>query len=43
MPQIARVTFTSEYRVRDVIHNFNVDTFESLYPRYQSVRPPKFT
>ena len=35
VPQIARVTFTSEDRVRNVIHNFNVDGFESLYPRYQ--------
>ena len=33
VPQIARVTFTSEDRVRDVIHNFNADGFESLYPR----------
>ena len=43
VPQIARVTFTSEDRVRDVIHNFNADGFESLYPRYQGGRPPKFT
>ena len=42
-PQIARVTFTSEDRVRDVIHNFNADGFESLYPRYKGGRPPKFT
>ena len=35
VPQIAKVTFTSEDRVRDVIHNFNADGFESLYPRYK--------
>jgi hypothetical protein len=33
VPQIARVTFTSEDRVRDVIHNFNADGFDALYPR----------
>ena len=43
VPQIARVTFTSEDRVRDVLHNFNADGFESLYPRYKGGRPPKFT
>jgi len=43
VPQIAKVTFTSEDRVRDVIHNFNTDGFESLYPRYKGGRPPKFT
>ena len=32
--KIAEVTFTSEDRVRDVIHNFNVDGFGSLYPKY---------
>jgi hypothetical protein len=41
--QIARVTFTSEDRVRDVIHNFNADGFEALYPRYRGGRPPRFT
>jgi hypothetical protein len=40
---IAKVAFTSEDRVRDVIHNFNADGFSSLYPRYQGGRPPKFT
>ena len=29
--------------VRDVIHNFNADGFDSLYPRYRGGRPPKFT
>jgi transposase len=41
--QIARVTFTSEDRVRDVIHNFNRDGFDSLRPRYAGGRPPVFT
>ena len=40
---IARVAFTSEDRVRDVIRNFNTDGFSSLYPRYRGGRPPKFT
>ena len=40
---IAEVTFTSPDRVRDVIHNFNADGFDSLYPRYAGGRPPKFT
>ena len=41
--QIARVTFTSPDRVRDVLHNFNLDGFDSLYPRYAGGRPPSFT
>ena len=41
--QIARVTFTSEDRVRDVLHNFNADGFDSLSPRYRGGRPPRFT
>ena len=40
---IAKVAFTSEDRVRDVIGNFNADGFNSLYPRYRGGRPPKFT
>src|SRR6201994_2906082 len=40
---IAKVTFTSEDRVREVIHNFNSDGFDSLYPRYSGGRPPTFT
>src|SRR5579859_964849 len=32
---IAKVAFTSEDRVRDVIRNFNADGFGSLYPRYR--------
>jgi hypothetical protein len=30
---IARVTFTSPARAREVINNFNDDGFESLYPK----------
>jgi transposase len=41
--QIARQGFTSEDRVRDVLHNFNADGFDSLYPRYKGGRPPMFT
>jgi transposase len=40
---IAKVAFTSEDRVRDVIHNFNADGFSSLYPKYRGGRAPKFT
>jgi transposase len=39
---IARVAFTSEDRVRDVIRNFNADGFSSLYPKYRGGHPPKF-
>lgn len=41
--QIAKVAFTSEDRVRDVIHNFNADGFDSLYPKYKGGRKPTFT
>ena len=41
--KIAQVTFTSPDRVRDVIHNFNTDGFDSLYPKYKGGRPPVFT
>ena len=40
---IAKVAFTSEDRVRDVIRNFNADGFESLYPKYKGGHPPKFS
>jgi transposase len=40
---IAKVAFTSEDHVRDVIHNFNADGFDSLYPRYRGGHGPKFT
>jgi len=39
---IAQVTFTSPDRVRDVLHNFNADGFDSLQPKYAGGRPPKF-
>ena len=41
--KIAEVTFTSPDRVRDVIHNFNTDGFDSLYPKYKGGRPRTFT
>jgi transposase len=41
--QIARMAFTTPDRARDVIHNFNTDGFESLYPRYRGGRPPKYS
>lgn len=41
--QIAKVTFTSPDRVRDVIHVFNTDGFDSLTPKYAGGRPRKFT
>ena len=37
---IAKVAFTSEDRVRDVIRNCKADGFDS---RYRDGRPPKFT
>jgi transposase len=40
---IAKVTFTSSDRVREVINNFNEDGFDSLYPKYAGGRPPTFT
>src|SRR5581483_4586548 len=43
VPQIAMVPFTSADRVREVLHNFNQDGFDSLYPRYARGRPPTFT
>ncbi|ANZ13471.1 helix-turn-helix domain-containing protein [Streptomyces noursei] len=41
--KIAEVTFTSADRVRDVMHNFNADGFDSLYPKYSGGRPRTFT
>ena len=35
--------FTDPDTVREVIHNFNRDGFEALYPRYRGGRPPTFT
>jgi transposase len=43
VPAIAKIAFTSEDRVREVIHNFNKDGFDSLAPKYSGGRPPKFT
>jgi transposase len=40
---IAKASFTSPDRVREVINNFNADGFESLYPRYAGGRPPTFS
>lgn len=41
--KIAEVTFTSADRVRDVLHNFNTDGFDSLHPKYRGGRPRTFT
>jgi transposase len=41
--KIAEATFTSADRVRDVIHNFNTDGLDSLYPKYKGGRPRTFT
>jgi transposase len=43
VPAIAEIAFTSEDRVREVIHNFNADGFDSLAPKYAGGRPPTFT
>ena len=43
VPKIAEIAFTSEDRVREVIHNFNDDGFDSLAPKYAGGRPPTFT
>lgn len=43
VPQIAEIAFTSPDRVREVIHNFNTDGFDSLAPKYAGGRPPRFT
>jgi hypothetical protein len=32
VPKIAKIAFTSKDRVREVIHNFNADGFDSLVP-----------
>ncbi|PJJ04201.1 winged helix-turn helix protein [Streptomyces sp. 2333.5] len=41
--KIAEVTFTSADRIRNVIHNFNTDGFDSLYQKYKGGRPKTFT
>ena len=40
---IAKVAFTSEDRVRNVIRNFGADGFSSLYPKYSGGGAPKYT
>ncbi|MGO9504394.1 MAG: IS630 family transposase [Streptosporangiaceae bacterium] len=42
-PAIAKVAFTGEDRIRDVIRGFNADGFSSLYPKYRGGHAPKFT
>jgi transposase len=42
-PAISEVVFTDPDTVRDVIHNFNRDGFNALYPRYRGGRPQTFT
>jgi transposase len=41
--RIAEGAFTSDDRVRDVIHDFNTDGFDSLFPKYRGGRPKTFT
>jgi transposase len=41
--RISQVVFTDPDTVRELIHNFNRDGFEALYPRYRGGRPPTFT
>ena len=41
--QIAEIAFTSPARVREEIHNFNADGFDSLAAKYAGGRPPRFT
>jgi len=42
-PGISEVVFTDPDTVREVIHNFNRDGFDALYPRYKGGRPQTFT
>jgi len=41
--RISEVVFSDPDTVRGVIHNFNGDGFDSLYPRYRGGRPRTFT
>src|SRR3954471_5291344 len=41
--RISEVVFTDPDTVREVIHNFNRDGFDALYPRYRGGRPQTFT
>ena len=43
VPRIAEVTCTSPNRVRDVIHNFDADGFDALYPGNRGGRPATFS
>src|SRR3978361_830463 len=43
VPAIAKIAFTSEDRVREVIHNFTNDGFDSRAQKYSGRRPAKFT
>jgi transposase len=40
--RISEVVFTDPDTVREVIHNFNRDGFDALYPRYAGGRPATF-
>jgi transposase len=42
-PKVSEVVFTDPDTVREVIHNFNRDGFDALYPRYKGGRPYTFT
>ena len=41
--RISEVVFTDPDTVREVVHNFNRDGFDALYPRYKGGRPYTFT
>jgi transposase len=41
--RIAEVVFSDPDTVREMIHSFNRDGFEALYPRYRGGRPRTFT
>jgi transposase len=41
--RISEVVFTDPDTVRELIHNFNRDGFDALYPRYRGGRPQTFT
>ena len=41
--RISEVVVTDPDTVREVIHNFNRDGFDALYPRYKGGRPQTFT
>jgi transposase len=41
--KIAEVVFSDPDTVREVVHNFNRDGFDALYPRHRGGRPRSFT